>query len=77
MEEERQTPAYEDATATRSEFKDRRAFFPTSAEEVYGNSSFAPASDELTLLGTDANDEPLHHLVQVAESSWMEWPGGG
>jgi hypothetical protein len=69
-------PAYEDATASLSNFKDRRAFFPTSEEEVYGNSSFAPAPDELTLLDTDSNEETLHDLASVAECSWMEWAGG-
>jgi hypothetical protein len=77
LEEERQTPAYEDARASLSNFTERKAFFPTSEEEVYGNSSFAPAPDELTLLDPDADEEPVHDLVSVAECSWTEWPGGG
>ena len=71
MEEERPLPAYEDAKSSLSNFKERRAFFHTSEEEVYGKLSFAPASDELTLLGTDSNEEPLHDLVQVEDCSWI------
>jgi hypothetical protein len=69
-EEERTPLTYEDANASLNNFKGNRAFFPTSEDEVYGDSSFAPASDEFTLLGTDSGGEPVSDLGLAEDCCW-------